>query len=254
MTQPIFRRVQKRNPHQLVIDQHVHAAHCIKKFADENGTVSVFDKSSSQWLKRKPNASIFCAKRAWDQRAEKGFMNDIERNYFQVIDNIDVPFNERNHNAITCYYHLWRLRGAARVAERRDWRLKGVMLERELTQDAEEMLESHGVLCLTENSELSSHRVNGLQIQRSLDECMAIDGTITWGLVTAKKGEFIVSDFYPGDSEGLAPFIPVSPKHVFYARKSDVSVGVGSVRNFNRVTLRNSQMYYFCKDIRNCPF
>lgn len=78
MTQPTFRRVQKRNPHQLTVDQHIHAAHCIRKFTDEKGTVSVFDKTLSRWVQRKPDAAMFCAKRAWDERSEKGYMLSVE--------------------------------------------------------------------------------------------------------------------------------------------------------------------------------
>jgi hypothetical protein len=61
-----------------------------KKFANEKNTISVFDKSVSQWVQRKPDAAIFCAKRAWDQRAEKGYMNSIETAFFQTLDSIDT--------------------------------------------------------------------------------------------------------------------------------------------------------------------
>lgn len=252
MTQPNFRRVQKKNPHQLVIDQHVHAAHCIRKFADEKGTVNVFDKSISQWVKRKSDAAIFCAKRAWDQRAEKGYMTDIENDFFHVIDNLQIPFNERNHTAISNYYHLWRLRGHTRLKRRENINLNGVIGEK-LTKDEEETIESKHALFFPEQEGLPFHLHTGLEIQIMLDQISYSSANLKWGLITASRGEFLVADFYPGDEYGLEPFIPVSPRHIFYANKPDMAIDITNVRAFNRASLANAHSYYFCRDIRSCP-
>jgi hypothetical protein len=68
-------------------------------------------------VQRKPDAAIFLQPKAWDQRAEKGYMNSIETAFFQTLDSIDTPAINRNHDAITRYFHLWRLRGEARDNE-----------------------------------------------------------------------------------------------------------------------------------------
>lgn len=252
MTQPNFRRVQKRNPYQLVVDQHIHAAHCIKKFADEKGLVNVFDKSISQLVQRKPDSAIFCAKRAWDQRAEKGYMNSIETAFFQVIDSINTPIINRHHDAITRYYHLWRLRGEARDNERKNVYFNGVSGS-SLTLDEQEILESKHALFITEEDGMPSHLAKGMEIQVMLDKICHFMGPITWGLVTASRGEFLVADYYPIDNDGLQPFIPVSPQHAFFANVTDMHISVQQVRAFNRASVASSKNYYFCRSLENCP-
>ncbi|MDP8611814.1 hypothetical protein [Serratia marcescens] len=252
MTQPNFRRVQKRNPHQLVVDQHIHAAHCIKKFAGEKGLVDVFDKSISQWVQRKPDAAIFCAKRAWDQRAEKGYMHGFETDFFQVIDNINTPISDRNHAAISRYFHLWRLRGESRDNEKKDWQLNGVSGD-SLTIDEQEIIESKHATFVLEGGSLPHHFAKGIEIQIMLDKICHLMEPITWGLWTASRGEFLVADYYPGDSDGLVPFIPVSPRHVFFGNAPDRSLRVQEVRELNRVSVTSSKNYYFCRSLDKCP-
>ncbi|WP_370975306.1 hypothetical protein [Enterobacter roggenkampii] len=252
MTQPTFRRVQKRNPHQLSVDQHIHAAHCIKKFANEKNTISVFDKSVSQWVQRKPDAAIFCAKRAWDQRAEKGYMNSIETAFFQTLDSIDTPAINRNHDAITRYFHLWRLRGEARDNEGQNVIFNG-MSGSSLTIDEQEILESNHMLFITEEDGMPSHLAKGMEIQVMLDKICHLMGPITWGLLTANRGEFLVADYYPGDRDGLQPFIPISPHHAFFANVTDRHISVQQVRELNRASVASSKNYCFCRSLDNCP-
>ncbi|WP_459176856.1 hypothetical protein [Ewingella americana] len=253
MTQPNFKRVQKRNPHQLVVDQHVHAAHCIRKFADEKGTVAVFDKSLSRWVQRKPDAAIFCAKRAWDQRSEKGYMISIETAFFNVIDNINTPLTERRHDDISRYYHLWRLRGVARDKERQNVHFNKVGGHR-LTIDEQEILEKNGYSFILENDGLLHHLASGIEIQVMLAKICHDMGNIKWGLLTARRGEFLVADYYPGDSFGLEPFIPVSPKHAFFANTLDSGIDVHQVRELNRASISSSGNYFFCRTLEKCPF
>ncbi|EFF2409720.1 hypothetical protein IPV54_000719 [Escherichia coli] len=252
MTQPNFRRVQKRNPYQLVVDQHIHAAHCIKKFAGEKGLVNVFDKSISQWVQRKPDAAIFCAKRAWDQRAEKGYMTSIETAFFEVIDSIDTTIINRNHDAITRYFHLWRLRGSARDDEKKDLLLNGVT-GGGLTIDEQEIVESKHAIFIAEGGELPHHFAKGIEIQMMIDKAIHFMKPIRWGLWTAARGEFLAADYYPGDSDGLTPFIPVSPQHVFFANAPDTKINVHKVRELNRISVASSKNYYFCRSLENCP-
>ncbi|WP_407578770.1 hypothetical protein [Citrobacter koseri] len=252
MTQPTFRRVQKRNPHQLSVDQHIHAAHCIKKFANENNKISVFDKSVSQWVQRKPDAAIFCAKRAWDQRAEKGYMNSIETAFFNVIDNIDTPFTERRHDDISRYYHLWRLRGLARDKERNDVHFNK-RIGHHLSIDEQEILEKNGYSFILEDDGLLHHLASSLEIQVMLSKISHHMGHTKWGVLTASRGEFLVADYYPGDSDGLQPFIPISPHHALFANITDRLISVQQVRELNRASVASSKNYYFCRSLDNCP-
>lgn len=250
MTQPIFRRVQKGNPYQLVVDQHIHAAHCIKKFSNTQGKVNVFDKRISKWIQSKPGAAVFCAKRAWDQRAEKGYMNRIETNFFNVIDTLLRPFNERDHDAITRYFHLWRLRGETRDKENRALHFNGLS-DSELTLDQQECIESNHAIFILEEG-MPYHFVNGFEIQRKLEYIYHSMGSIKWGLLTADDGEFLVADYYRYDKDGFIPFLPVAPKHVLFANSEDSIISSDLVRHFNMQTISSAKYYFFCKKIELC--
>lgn len=250
--QPNFKRTQRGNPNQLVIDQHIHAAHCIRKFLDKEGKVSVFDKSISKVVLRKPNASIFCAKRAWDERAEKGYMSDIESDFFHVIDNINIPIGDRDHDAITRYFNLWRLRGQARDAKRNDIQLNGVSGSG-LTIEEQEVVEKKHSLFIDDGGIFPYHMANGLSIQVNLDRLSLLMKGVKWGLLTADKGEFLVADYYRDVDGELCPFIPVSPRHVFFVNSPDLIVDVIKVRDINRMSISYSSKYYFCRSFQTCP-
>ena len=73
-----FERTRKGNPLELAIDQHFHTAHSIAKFYNHKFKVDVFEVSTGKILERNKRAKIFCAKRNWDERAERGYMVNIE--------------------------------------------------------------------------------------------------------------------------------------------------------------------------------
>ena len=51
---------------------------------DGEGRVSLHDLARSKVGLAKPNDGIFCAMRAWDQRAERGCMKRIEDEFFSL--------------------------------------------------------------------------------------------------------------------------------------------------------------------------
>jgi hypothetical protein len=79
-----YEKPQKGNPHSLPIRQHVFPAASIARFTNDDGVVDLYRLSTSQVRKATPDDDIFCAKRAWDARAEFGFMKQIE-DEFQLL-------------------------------------------------------------------------------------------------------------------------------------------------------------------------
>jgi hypothetical protein len=69
---------QKKNRRFLTVNQHVFPLASIARFANTEGRVSLHDLARSKVRFPKPDHDIFCAKRAWDQRAERGYMKEIE--------------------------------------------------------------------------------------------------------------------------------------------------------------------------------
>src|SRR3546814_16297131 len=99
MTQPIFEHIQKGNPHQIAIDQHIHSKHCIKQFCGQDGLVDVREMTTGKVTRAKPKAHLFCTKRAWDDLTEKSRMAGFEKAYFNVLAN-PSNFESRDHEAI----------------------------------------------------------------------------------------------------------------------------------------------------------
>jgi hypothetical protein len=66
------------NPNRLTLNQHIFPTQSIKRFTNESGRVSVHDLCVNNSFSAKPDNPIFCARRAWDERAETGYMKRIE--------------------------------------------------------------------------------------------------------------------------------------------------------------------------------
>lgn len=67
-----------------------------------------------------------------------------------------------------------------------------------LSIDKQEVLEKNGYSFILENDGLLHHLASGIEIQVMLAKIYHEIGSIKWGLLTAKRGEFLVADYYPG--------------------------------------------------------
>jgi hypothetical protein len=80
------RTERTRNPNSLTVDQHVFPSKSIERFTDQRGRVSVHELHRAQVIRaKKPDNAIFCARRAWDQRAEAGYMKRIEDDFQKIV-------------------------------------------------------------------------------------------------------------------------------------------------------------------------
>ncbi len=79
------------------------------------GKVQINNLIAGKILPVKPSDKLFCARRAWDQRAESGYMKTIE-DAFQVLvnriilDPISITFSPKEKMLISRFYALWVLR------------------------------------------------------------------------------------------------------------------------------------------------
>ena len=138
------------NPNRLTLNQHVFPARSIERFADKDGRVETrLLDPHNKVIRPKPDNVIFGASRAWDQRAESGYMKQIEDGFQQVADAIiagkitTIPDKERP--AIDWMYALWYWRARFRELESQETQLNGVMGP-DLSLEHEENLESNGYM------------------------------------------------------------------------------------------------------------
>ncbi len=197
-------------------------------------------------MERKKCAKIFCAKRNWDERSEKGYMLDIETKFHAQIDNL-VSFDERNHIAISRYFCLWRLRHKFHLNHLLDAPLAGVE-GGSLTKEQQEILEKSGFGYINEKAAMPARQLTGAQIQIGIDQLMQTFEGIKWGLIQAKKGHFLSSDSYH-----QLCFIPVSPTVSFAGNLPDQCLTFNEVALANRQSVDSSTKFYFAKNLKKCP-
>jgi len=242
-----FEKTRKGNPLELVIDQHFHTAHAIAKFYHNDGKVVVLEKDSGETFKRHKRAKIFCAKRNWDERAERGYMTTIESNFHSQIDNL-VSFQERDHKAISEYFALWRLRHKFHLGRIPNAPLAGIQGEN-LSKEQQEVLEKNGVGFVNEHAEIPARQLTGTQIQIGVMGLMKTTfSEMKWGLLKAKKGQFLCADGY----QELC-LIPVSPKFVLAGNLGDKTLDYNEVALVNKQSVESATQFYFAKSLQSCP-
>lgn len=241
-----FEKPTEGNPHKFVIKQHFHTAHSIAKFHDVDCKLDVFIKDSGEALRRHSRSSIFCAKRNWDEKSEKGLMADIEQLFHQEINEIK-PFELRNHSAISEYFMLWKIRYDFHISRMDDAVLNGISGSG-LTKEQEEVLESKGGSFVRDGGMFPARFMTGIQVLRLLDMNRPGMQNMKWGLLEAEEGEFIVADSY----NDLA-FMPISPTLAFCAGSQDMQIDKAYVTNANRKSIEKSREFYFARDLSKCP-
>ncbi|MCH4813661.1 hypothetical protein [Vreelandella neptunia] len=241
-----FQKPRKGNPLQLTVDQHFHTAHAIDQFSDDDGYVEVFDLNSGAVLKRRKRAKVFCAKRNWDERAERGYMVSIESQFHDQIDN-HRSFADRDHRAISRYLALWRLRHRFHLERASAAPLNGVTGEC-LSQEEQEILEKKHVGYVNELGQIPSRQLAGAQIQIGIDQIMVGLGGVRWGLLYAGNGDFLSADCYHEFC-----FIPISPKYAYAGGFEDRSLAYDQVAEINKKSIASAQEFYFGNTLSACP-
>lgn len=241
-----YERPRKKNPLGITIEQHFHTAYSISKFYDHTENVEVYEKSTSTTFARHKRAKIFCTKRNWDERAEHGYMVDIEHGFHEQIDNLGV-WSERNHEAISKYFILWRLRHQFHLNRLPNAKLNGIPGS-DLTKEQQEILEVKHVGFVNADAEVPARQVTGMQIQIGIDRQMLELKDTKWGLLQANKGHFLCADSY----HDLC-LIPVSPKFAFAANFSDSLLSYSEVAVINKQSVESAKEFYFAKSLKKCP-
>jgi hypothetical protein len=242
---------QKGNPHQLTVDQHCFPRACIARFCDDDGTVAVKTTSDQGIVRRKPTAKIFCAKRAWDQKAETGFMQAVERNYHSLAERIctygERALSEEDSETITAMYCLWCIRSMHRNSPIADQVIKGVLgLAAEVTKDNMEELEAAGIFSVRPDMTIPGRQLAGITILRNLDLARdKLKGT-RWLILESTSDEFVAPD------QALARMIlPLSPILCFVHECETAILNGGlNVNGINQLMINQSLEYYFGRSLQ----
>jgi hypothetical protein len=253
MARRAYEKTQKGNPHRLPVKQHVFPVRSIARFANSGGVVQLHNLATLQTRAARPGDAIFCAMRAWDLRAERGFMKQIEDEFQELAERIIAGTVTRivaaDKGKVDRFFALWKWRAHFRDADPQEVQFKGVTGAR-WTQDQEEEFEKAGVLVLREGGRAPAHRVHGSQLQVAIDrECSMLTG-IRWGIIQAVGGQFLVPD------APTTAHVPLHPTLSLCGGEQEWIAGSGILRrnvvDLNRHLLKGCKAYYFSNDPAEC--
>jgi hypothetical protein len=246
-------RTRPKNPNNLTLNQHVFPSKSIERFTDQSGCVSVHRLHRAETICVKPNNPIFCARRAWDEGTETGYMKRIEDDFQRIVDPI-VEGKTQNlasdfKAAIDRAYALWYMRARYRHLEIEEIQLKGIVGD-DLTKEQEENLEKNGYMFARRHGKLPARQLNGIQLRMRVDDyARTLATSVTrWGVIEAQSGEFIVPD---APSHGI---VPLTPRLALLNSAQDGMIVERNVAEINYAMRATSRDYFFARDCAACPF
>lgn len=254
MTRARAEKTRPGNPNQLTLNQHVFPTKSIERFAGPDGHVDVrLLDSRNKVIRPRPDNTIFGANRAWDQRAESGYMKRIEDRFQQVADAIIArktgTVSAQERPAIDWMYALWYWRARFRELESQETQLNSVT-GADLSLEQEENLESNGYMFARQHGAMPTRQLNGVVVEMRTGfyvEELA-KSVARWGIITAQRGEFIVPDV---PWHGV---IPLTPQLALVWNTPDGIITEQNLGQVNTAMRLASEIYCFARDLERCPF
>lgn len=233
--------------------QHCYPRRSIARFGRSDGTVDVLWLKDARSFRVKPDAPLFCARRSWDQRAESGFMKDVEDVYQELANCISEGTVSKLSNAdytkISDMYALWNIRWLWSRQPIEDQRIESAIgVEVELTQDDQEILEKTGITPIAPDLTISGRSLTGIRVQREFWQVRRRMCCSFWGILRSKRGEFLVPD-----NSCKRLILPVAPHICLHADCEDKEIEDAELARINAQSICNSSKYCFAHDLSKCP-
>jgi hypothetical protein len=245
-------KTQTGNPHQLTVSQHTFPAGSISWFTCDDGRVEVYLIDQKKIIRLKPDNQLFCAKRVWDQRAESGFMKEIEDKYQTLAEHVILgnitTLDVGNTKIVTDMFAIWNIREHNRSSHVKDQKIEGLNVSRHFTKDEQELLEKNHIGVIRQDLTISGRHIAGLHIQLSLLKVRKQMQDAHWGILRASEGQFIVPDDFSN-----AEVLPLSPSICFFSQREDSVIKKEEVREINQLAIKSSKKYYFANVLNECP-
>lgn len=245
-----YEKPQKRNPHGLTVKQHTFPRASISRFAKDDGCVSVYLIKQRKEIRVKPDDQIFCAMRTWDQRAETGFMKDIEDKYQELGEDVITgkirTITEKEKPIITDMFAIWNLRAYRKSRPIPDQPIDAIDVI-DLSKDEQEFLEKHKIGVIKPNLTIPGRQIVGGKIQLNLFEIRKQMKDAQWGILRTSEGQFIVPDNFSN-----ARILPLSPTICFFSQSDDDVISNKEVAIINKLAIASSNEYYFANDLSRC--
>lgn len=234
--------------------QHVFPARSIARFVDAaTGGVQLQRLPSAAIRSAKPRDVIFCAKRAWDARAERGYMKAIEDEFQELAERIIAGatsvIEPVDKGKIDRFFALWRLRAEHRDATSGAVQFQGITGE-DLTRDQEEILESKGVFFVRRDGTMQGHRMRGIEIQIAIDRAAEGLSSMRWGVIRTLGRQLVVPD------QPTIPLVPILPTLCLCGGETPwppyAAITAANVIELNQRASSGAKAYVFANDLTEC--
>lgn len=247
-----YEKPQKGNSHQLTVKQHCFPTASITRFADSDGRVEVKLIKQDKKIKPRPKDQLFCAKRTWDQRAESGFMKEIEDKYQvlanEIVSNNIITLDACRQATITDMFALWNIRSHWREQPVEDQQIQSTGVAVEYTKDQQEELEKNGITAIRPNLTIPGRSITGKIVQLNLYAVRDQMSDAYWGILKSSKGEFLVPDNSPNSN-----MIPLTPNLCLFSQSENEEISDAELAQINACSIKRSKEYYFARDLSKCP-
>lgn len=242
-----YEKPQAGNPHQLVIRQHVIPVRTIQRFAGTDGLVETQIARLQKTLRLKPTDEIFVARRAWDEKAERGYMKAIEDEYQPIADGVVSgeieKISEEQTGAVNRFYALWHCRSRVEPTDEIETELNGVTGET-FSKDQQERFEKQGVLFVRAGGKMATRHFTSLQLQREIDHYATHIENWRWGIIRTPRGEFVMPDV---PSHGL---MPIAPRVMLVANQESGLITKVNLTRINVAFLAYTRNYFFGRSLQ----
>lgn len=236
----------------MTVCQHTFPAASIARFAGTDGCVEVCLVKQQKVVRLKPDNQLFCAKRVWDQRAESGFMKEIEDKY-QSLAEVVILHNKRNLNAaeqqvVTDMFAIWNIREHRKDNPIADQKIEGIIdVARHYTKDEQELFEKKHICSIRPDLSIAGRHLVGFNIQLSLFQVREQMKDAHWGILKALEGQFVVPDNFSN-----ARILPLTPNLCFFSQSNDDEIDENEVTMINNLAMESSRTFYFSRNFKEC--
>ena len=245
-----YKKTQKGNPHQLTVMQHCFPKKSIDRFANDQGVVCVHILKTSKTITLRPDDPIFCARRTWDERAESGFMKEIEDTYQDFADRVAAGkvvrrLSDIERKIVTDMFALWNIRCLWKNKPLDDTKIVGALGTRHnLSLDDQELLEKNHITAIRPDASMDGRHFTGIQIQRNIFHVREVMNDAHWGILKSRCGEFVVPDSC--DNRVL---LPLTPNLCFANIIGYRIVDSADLAKMNAQSMLTSKEYYFARNL-----
>ena len=211
---------------EITKNQHIYPTAILKRFTGTTGMVSSYLVGHRKHLDLKPDAKPFCSKkRVWDQRAEAGWMKQIEDEFSQELSQTVDKGLPITTGIATRFYYLWKLKS---YFQSEDQQLYGTAGE-SLTNKEQKTLEQKHLYYVNEDGTLEARFFASVRMQLELDWLVENRRIESWGVLTAEQVDFV----FPLSAPPEYPIIPLGPRLLLLGNVANQRLLSHSVKNVN---------------------